>query len=98
MARAFGPNEPHSASLSAALRIRSSSSSSKGNVGRWVTFGGFSAVAGLASIQQESLQNRRKPRRYSRRLTAERAEYGQPLRNVRSVETSRCFSRLMPLR
>ena len=41
----------------------------------------------IGSIQPESWQNLRNPRRYSKRFTADRAEYGQPLRNVRRAST-----------
>jgi hypothetical protein len=58
-------------SLSAAVSARSSSASSNGKVGFRVTFGGLIAFAGLRSIHSDSSQNRRNPRRYSRRLTAD---------------------------
>src|SRR6187431_1643895 len=69
IARSLGPKVPHDFSLSAAASARSSSTSSNGNVGLRVTLGGLMAFAGFRSIHSLSSQNRRKPRRYSRRLT-----------------------------
>ena len=41
----MGQNEPQLASASAAFRMRSTSASSNGSVGRWVTFGGLRSLA-----------------------------------------------------
>lgn len=54
-------------------------------------------LASLADIAIISVNYRLAPEhKYSRRLTGDSAEYGQPFRNVRSVVTFSCLRRLMP--